>query len=737
MVTPPFKNGALVGDIFSGPSPSISATGLRVIALSIQCFAASESCSAKRASSANGEPFEFSRTPAGWVTSALAPPATRFIENSAYLVSADEGTALFSMPSGPAQEDEWYAREPGGSFLPIGPATPPGITGLRNVSLNVHAPTADLSHLVTEMEVGNPPVVWPFDNSTGEASLYEYGGTANPQPFLVGVTGGPVSTELISTCGTVLGVRGISIWNVLSEDGRTVYFTALHDPQCTGVQPPVNELYARIDGGLESAHTVAISQSECGGGPAPAEEECRKAPPSDAAFQGASADGSRAFFLDTQQLTNEATEGTGTAKVGPRDCVEAENDCNLYLYDLGRPTSENLIDVSAGDASGLGPRVQGVVATAADGSHVYFVAKGVLSSGPNGQGQTAQSAQNNLYVYERDARYPEGHTAFIAPLPASDRDNWNHGYRKANVTPDGRFLVFASHGDLTPDAARTDGAQQIFRYDAQTGELVRIPIGNNGFNDNGNAGAGDATIVPGAGGDLSEQGAGPLRGDPTMSNDGSYVFFQSPVALTPHALNDVVVGHVHEEHREKTEYAQNVYEYHEGHVYLISDGRDVGTPRTPCENRIGEPASNVETFASAACLLGADATGHNVFFTTADQLVPQDTDTQVDIYDARICEPANGNPCIAPEPRQLPPCGGEACHGIPAATPSLLTPGTASFNGEGNLTSPPAAPKVTKKTVKCPKGKKLSHNKCVRNGSRRGKKGKKAKRASNDRRSKA
>jgi hypothetical protein len=107
---------------------------------------------------------------------------------------------------------------------------------------------------------------------------------------------------------------------------------------------------------------------------------------------------------------------------------------------------------------------------------------------------------------------------------------------------------------------------------------------------------------------------------------------------------------------------------------------------------------------TAVCLLGSDESGQNVFFMTADQLVPKDTDTQVDIYDARICEPEQGNPCITEPPPPLPPCDGESCHGIPESTPSLLAPGTASFNGEGNTTGsppPPAKPAVKKKTVKC------------------------------------
>ena len=52
-----------------------------------------------------------------------------------------------------------------------------------------------------------------------------------------------------------------------------------------------------------------------------------------------------------------------------------------------------------------------------DGSHVYFVAKGVLTSIPNtslasGQ-QVAVAGQDNLYVYERDSAFPNGHLAFV------------------------------------------------------------------------------------------------------------------------------------------------------------------------------------------------------------------------------------------------------------------------------------------------------------------------------------
>ncbi len=320
-------------------------------------------------------------------------------------------------------------------------------------------------------------------------------------------------------------------------------------------------------------------------------------------------------------------------------------------------------------------------------------------------------------MYQRDVRYPQGHLAFIASVPQSDAEgfsNWGEEHRHANVTPEGRFLVFESLGALTPDTSAT-GAFQIFRYDAdQTAQeasenvpaLVRVSIGDDGYNDNGNTGGGQARIVPS---NVSEASAGPPRGDPTMSNDGSRVFFESPVGLTPRALNDVFSGYETNSDGEpiKTQPfdAENVYEWEQagvgscpagqasGCVYLISDGHDVSGGRSPCKS-----------FFTAVCLLGTDEEGKNVFFMTADQLVPKDTDTQVDIYDARICEPENGNPCITEPPPPLPPCDGESCHGIPEPTPSLLAPGSAAFKGEANIAAQSPSPSVktvTKKAVKC------------------------------------
>lgn len=517
---------------------------------------------------------------------------------------------------------------------------------------------------------------WPFDATTGPGeTLYEYTGTGNSQPVLVGVTGPAGSTDLISTCGTLLGRGSIEFTNALSADGGTVFFTA---EECAsgsganaGVPVPANAVYARID----RARTVLVSgRSPLGCTSA----QCLASPVGAAAYQNASIDGSKVFFTSTQQLTNGASEdNSGDTALG-RGCSKTTgaNGCNLYEYDFNAPAGDNLIDVSAGDTSGGGPRVQGVMAVSSDGSHVYFVAKGVLTGAANSQGQSALDEVDNLYVFERDASHPEGHVAFVATLSESDFREWYApSSTVANVTPDGRFLVFRSHGALTADDSSTTGAAQVFRYDAQTGELTRLSIGENGFNDGGNAGtaAAEASIVSSFYASLH---GGPARADPTMSHDGAYVFFQSPVALTPHALDEVQIGTME---RGQPVYAQNVYEWHASQVYLISDGRDVSEERG----------------ASAVKLLGSDATGANVFFATADQLAVQDTDTELDVYDARIC--TSGEPCVVPS-APPPPCQGEACHGTPGVAPPAPGAATVTFAGPGNLA--PAQATVVKPRAK-------------------------------------
>jgi DNA-binding beta-propeller fold protein YncE len=672
MVTPTAKNAALIGDVFHGLVPDVAEDGSRLMLTSIQCFADARSCTGARGEV--GSPYAFTRAAGGWTANALSPPADEFGAPTTLRVSAQAGTALFSSSTPPTGEDHFYARHADGSLADIGPATSPetGPLGPSSYSATPLVATADLSHVVY---VDEHPV-WAFDTGAGQ-SVYEYSGTGNTSPSLVGVSGGLGSTDLISACGTYLGGSGdipVDLDGSLSADGRIVYFTAKACEGGTnanaGTPVPVDALYARLD----SSETVAISERSGAECTTPA---CQGSPPGDALFDGASADGSKVVFASVQQLTDGAAEDgeTGdTAAANGCPVTAGLNGCNLYLYDFANPSGRRLIDLSAGDTSGHGPRVQGVMAISADGSHVYFVAKGVLGSMTNAQGQVPRDGAENLYAFEREPGQA-GHLAFVTRLPQADSGQWAFGPEQANVTPDGRFLVFTSHAALTPDDARAEGPAQVYRYDAQDEQLLRVSIGENGFNDNGNSGSGDASIVAASG---LYSHAGPVRADPTMSNDGSYVFFQSSVALTSSALDEAPIDAAGVR-------AQNIYEWHKGRVALISDGRDAS------------PVSqNGETDQSAVRLLGSDASGSNVFFSTVDQLVEQDTDGELDYYDARICTP--DDPCIVAPLPPVPPCQSATCHEPPSKTaPPPPSVGTLNFSGPGNLLSPGSAGSESKR----------------------------------------
>ncbi|HTT95746.1 MAG TPA: hypothetical protein VMF55_13820 [Solirubrobacterales bacterium] len=707
LVTPAQKNGSYIGALFSGNIPAaIASDGATLIAPAIQCFADSQSCVGTRIT--QGEPFEFTRTETGWTPRALALPATRFETSSSWRYNADTGAALFIAPGASAGLQDWYVHNPDGTITDIGPLWEEGVdTSLRGLEPEPSAATSNFSRLVYESQGS----WWPsLDASEGNAhSLYEYPGPSGPAPELVGVSGGRGSHDLISTCGTELP-RGLP-YNALSSDGRTLYFHVEPCAHGSGVNAtravPTGEIFARIDG----ERTVAISQpnalSPVPPNPACTSAEClvhttQKASFRGAQFEGASADGSRVFFASPQQLTDDATQDPNTADTGGA-CLQTigHGGCNLYLYEDPQQqplTGLHLIDVSAGDTSGIGPELQGVIAISSDGTHVYFVAQGVLTAEPNRRGQAAAEGADNLYLYERDPAHPQGRLAYVTTLSPADQANWasvanTQGLGQANVTPSGRFLVFTSHRGLTADAAPGEGASQVYRYDADTGELNRISIGTRGFNDDGNAGlpcgAGCGASIVNAG-RTNQLRTSPARPDPTMSDDGSRVFFKSPVALTPGALDDVAAGN-------DGRLAQNIYEWEApgaeaaGHVacgepggcvFLISDGRDVAEGSKLVQG-------NVELF-------GTDVTGDNVFFATADRLTWQDTDTQRDYYDARVgggfARPPAGSPCE-----------GDACKAAGTRPGGESSPATSTFSGPGNVTPKPCHKKKKGHGCKAPR----------------------------------
>jgi hypothetical protein len=606
------------------------------------------------------------RTESGWRTQPTVPVASQFLVSEPgtrfgyRLTDLDNRTELWELRglSQPENSIGLYLVKAGGEAVEVGPALPPsapvGEVGPNGdgAGINVVGVSATATRMVFELK-SNAVAQWPF---AGAETLLEYLGTGNREPLLVGLDNeGKFADECpTQELGSILAEHE---QNAISADGETVFFT----DKCRG------GIFARVGNGLAGAHTISISEPTKADCATCDTEEAVRQP---AAFLGASEDGSRVYFETAQPL------------------LGGETGMNVYEYDANAREGERVAKVTGGDGTVANPEpgFQGVVQISPDGSHIYFVATGLLTTTKSYAGKEAQLGGDNLYLFERDAQYPDGRTVFIATLPFQDRILWGvykgeTGYvcgsvstlpnEESDTTPDGRFLVFLSHVLLTPGDVSSAG--QVFEYDAQQNSMVRVSVGENGYNKNGNVSLApsarfDSTFCdpedPRIGYASYQQAvyeSAAYTRSLTISADGSYVFFESPDALTPQALNFAQIG---AGNRGEPVYAENVYEYHEGNVYLISDGQDISLAKS-------ESTSRFE---------GTDLSGRDVFLATSDQLVPQDTDSNVDIYDARV----DGGFPSPPSPEE---CTADACQGELGSAPVLLSPGSEFQQGGENVSS--------------------------------------------------
>ena len=636
MVTPPYKQGYPVNLV------AVSADGSQVYGRSLGSFAETEGAPQSRGSV--GLLYRFSQTPAGWLTAALTPSNPAFRSAATFeSVSGDASRALFQMPAGPVGQDDYYVREPDSSLVDVGPATPPEDGPAREPSpegpsvgvSQVSGASADFSHLVFAL---SSPFGWPGDDTfPGASNVYEYSGSGNSSPTMVAVAGGAGSTTPIDRCGVTLGGPSFTTkFNAVSASGDVIVFTPApaDEVPCDPSQPPHAAPYARID----AARTLPLSAPQCDA------EECPVSTPAAAIFSGASSDGSRGWFLSTQRLTSEAvddaTPGDTASGIAGGGCqAAAGSGCNLYEYDLARPEGKLLRSVSAGSTA---PHVQGVVRISADGSHVYFVATASLAASPGPMGAQPQQGAENLYVSEISGERAQ--LRFVAALSPQDGVLWGGATgsdesRPADVTPDGTHLVFASRADLTADDT-SSSVPQVFEFvDGPSPTLRRISIGEEGFNEDGNTDSFPATLPT-----PDYEGRTWYEPQPrALDESGEQVVFESEDPLVP-GSGAAQPG------------VPKLYEYSEGHVYLIYAGTD---PETK--------------------LNGIDATGRDIFFQTDEPLVWNDTDTQTDTYDARV-----GGGTSRPS---INACGGEPCLG-PIPTPPALPPQPGSALGSPDVNFP-------------------------------------------------
>ncbi len=402
----------------------------------------------------------------------------------------------------------------------------------------------------------------------------------------------------------------------ISADGSRIFWTDLN----------THDLYVR-------ENDTAPQSPEVAGHCTVASDACTVLIAANAQFWDASADGSRVLY---------------------------SHEGDLYEYDLALGASTDLAP---------GAETLGIVGASEDLSYVYFVGDGAVAPGATHQkcsfassegqeqeeeaGKVTPTAGCNLYVVHVGSGI-----RFIARLSRYDSRNqyfeeaqaggWEAGLadKEAQATPDGLHLLFVSRRSLTGFQANL--RTEAYLYDAASGQITCVSCDQSGES--------PGQHLKGSAGSSNHSALLPLSKMKTalphwISNDGNRIFFDSLDPLVPQDSNGTT--DVYEWERAGT----GTCTFSPGCIYLLSDG----------------------TSTEGSFLIGSSTTGDDVFFTTRGQVLPEDENQDVDVYDARVgaALPPTSTRCI-----------GQGCQGVPSAPPVFATPASATYAGVGNFPSP-------------------------------------------------
>ncbi len=575
------------------------------------------------------------RSAGGWVTQDIATPHDVSRElyigtNGEYeLFSADLSLGLV---------------EPRG-FTPLSPEATERTPYLRDDETGVYRPLVTAANVVPGTEFGGPPSYYfgevQFASATPDLSHVMLGSGVPLTASAKGVGGGlyewtggrlqlasvlpPPGEEPIPG-----GLGGGGAHHAISADGSRVVWSG------------GGRLYLRDMVRGETVQLDAVQGGSGGGG---------------GSFQAASSDGSKVFFIDGGRLTPGATEG---------DLYECE------IVEAAGRLACDLSDLTVPENPGEAVNVRLTVGASEDGSYVYFTAAGMLAGG-------ATPGQENLYVYH------DGATAFIATIPGEDI-NAGEGLSglSMRVSPNGRFVAFMSERSLTGydnrDAASGEPDEEVYLYDAESRRLVCASCNPTGARPSGVYDSGEypglfvdqpgiwrgrwlAASVPGwTKRNLFSKT--PLYQPRYLSDSGS-LFFDSADALVPQDING----------------REDVYEYEPvGVGGCTSLSMTFGVASGGCVGLVSSGASDEESV-----FLDASESGDDVFFLTAAQLVEEDKDHALDVYDAHVCG-GEGVPCVRAV--ALPPAceTTDSCRAAVSPQPGVFgAPASATFSGAGNL----------------------------------------------------
>ena len=629
-----------------------------------------------------GNQYLAERGATGWTADDITPPAsdteTRYEAFSSDLSQGFLASEDYHQPAlasdAPPNCIVLYSRTiSNGSYHALFTETQtPGYCGLSNLfgsgldNLLFAGASADGSQLLFQTQAALIPQA---TEATGEGNdLYDsVGGRLSLVNVLPGVGGATANDATFGAFSNPEEPPDFS--DVFSSDGSRVYWTDLSTGRIYLRENPTQPQSALDGEGVCTEPAMACSVQVSGAGPAE--------------YWTSASAGRYAYY----------TENGG-----------------LWRFDALSETREAL--------AGPGAAVQGVIGASEDGSYLYFLAGGALAPGAEArscevsnqgeeeQGHLPPGVGCNLYLLRTG-----GSVRFIAALSALDNQfetesgsigDWRAslGYRTAELTPDGHSLLFGSWLHLAEAGGARAGG--VFVYDADSERISCVSCNPSGQAPLKNPGSRVGNDLPVSYSDLYMPR--------WISADGSRVFLDNEQPLVTQGTEAQDVSgflNVFEWQREgSADCPRRVpASLNGGCVYLLS------------------PSGG----SSDSVLVDASASGDDVFFVDREQLVPQASEQlHLKLYDARV----NGG---FSAPVESLPCIGEACRGASSSPSSSSGPGSATFYGDGNL-----APSVRasthektsrKKVVRCSKGKKRSHGRCVREKV-------KAKRSSDNRRGK-
>lgn len=295
---------------------------------------------------------------------------------------------------------------------------------------------------------------------------------------------------LLSACGSK-----VSQANGMSASANRIFFTTPAVEGCGEAK----EVYLRS---LAAGTTTEISASQC------TRVDCNA--PQDVSFVGATPDGSSAFLVTAQQLTDD----------------DHDTSSDLYRYDVG---SGDLQLLSGGSAEAEGNVNQADVYPSNDGSHVYFRATGVMVPGELTTGEKLFLADGSGIHLVAAAEFPTE-----PQIQSSDS---------------GESALFVTSSKVAEED--TDAQQDVYLYDAASEAVTRVSAGASGGN-----GPFDANIEsPYA---LPELEPGDKHPFYAIDASGDRVFFTTQEPLLPEDVNSKL----------------DVYEWTEGKLGLVTPGTE-------------------------------------------------------------------------------------------------------------------------------------------------------------------